>query len=608
VVGYRLTERDAVAWQVRQPEWVLRFALPLVILLLVVVRIAVDSSAEQVMSPELSRSWANLLDAALLGLVLSAIVALLCWPRRGVWVAVVACALAATFPWHPELRGWWLVGLAAAAITGANDLRGAAEQRRVAAAWGAGAPPPTPDPETRRAIFRPRVVPLVVAVLGVGTVLVATGWWWRDQALVEAFRARAELVQGTVVGIDEELSWAELRVGEEVVRAPTTSVDVELGESLELRFDPDSMRAELVVDAFDPTEVLLLVPLGAVVALLALDGEARRRASARRALTDGPVALLRGLHGGEHPAGELVGGDLVHLLPVDGDAASTGPVARFAIALAAVGTALEGDDTEDDDRPLSPRELLEWVDSDRVRSPAPEATEVIVLGLDSYGSWPLVVAGHEWFRAVTPARERYSWRGSRARRTSGARSPWQPLGRRIAGLGRRLLRSTPLAVLILAVPLLAWASHWMFAEGFAVDGLLVALVLGVAGWQWAMATRPQLSSSAQAVVGHGSVWDDLVPWGEVQEVVSSEDSLVIVLRPDGDTMIARADARPGGRYVLDDIADAPTAARRVEELRAASPGSAYGARRRLSPAALVGAAWALAVTAPLVLRLVLGPA
>jgi hypothetical protein len=284
-----LTEDDLSLWRARMPWYVPRVLLPAALGCLVVVTGIVASGTT--ITAEATQGWASPLGAAVFGTAIATAVMLPVAPRVATWfAAVVAAAAAMSEPSVHSLSLGWVACAAVALLIGLLRRADDARQAAIARGWGERVIPGLGDRE-RRAVLARRVGPVLLAVLlGIGAGA-SLQLWHSDRTAVDAFRAKALVAQGTVVALDTANGWAEVAVGDRVVRAPSDSAHAPVGAMVGVRYAPDGSRAELLDQAFDPSGALILTAGCLVVAAVILVSAEVRRRERRETVTRGAAAL-----------------------------------------------------------------------------------------------------------------------------------------------------------------------------------------------------------------------------------------------------------------------------------------------------------------------------
>jgi hypothetical protein len=633
----------AATWRRRLPDAALATVPAGLLVVLVGVTIALEPAGAAVGATIADvDDWRSPIDALSLGGVLAAVLLQLWRPRAALGWSAATCALVAADPLRGETGPAWAAAALALGLVAVLDAAGATRQRVLAESWN---PPVKPelDEQGRRVVLRPGAVTVVVAVVGIVGLVAGTGFWARDLSDAHAFWGASTRVQGTVVSVDEEELTAQVQVGDERVRVPLPFTVPSAGDAVVVLQAPG--RTELASDVIDPAGSLVWAGLGAVLLGGALTVEARRRRQTRRVLRDGAPAVTMRVVSAEERWWQLgavddPGGRALVRVRVD---RAGGPDAPWSPLHTRRGPTDDeapwpDDDLDEDDRDvteLTDRELLEMA---AALSPPAERTlpvpgdiptEVVVVGLGAYGDWTFVRSDERWWQPDRPVRDASRLGGARSASVApvpGAAAasrlddpPRAPLPEdadlqarvvRAAARGDvrsrldaavfRVARRTPLAVVALAAPAIAWFSWWLSSGSDAVPlWRMLAPTVGLAwvGGAWARAGRAQLRVAREGIELRGVLVDDLVLWSRIERVVA--DGSGLVLRLTDDALLVHA---APGRLSPPVLAGDPTpveAAQVIERARRAAMPNALPPRlRRVSAVALVGAAWVLAWIVP----------
>lgn len=193
----------------------------------------------------------------------------------------------------PEL--WWTAGTLLAVLATADAVT-RLRQRALAHVWARGPRaalrrPVVPD-HVRDALVRPRWSRVAggAAALLVGAGFVAL--YVHDASAAAAFRQDALVTRTTVDTVNGDVTEATVVVGGTRYQVPLPATYPEPGDSVDVRYDPATGRAEMVDDAFDPTLALLPAMTGLLLGL-ALLGTERARTRRLDDLLTQPGGALR---------------------------------------------------------------------------------------------------------------------------------------------------------------------------------------------------------------------------------------------------------------------------------------------------------------------------
>ncbi|MFC8733019.1 hypothetical protein ACFT5B_11225 [Luteimicrobium sp. NPDC057192] len=139
-----------------------------------------------------------------------------------------------------------------------------------------------------------RLGPVVLGLTALGLAAAAFGGWlWQhDARTVDAFRARAVVVPGTVLTVDDDDYSSRVRLSDgTTIRVPINDGSPRRGQHVEVRYDATSGRAELTDDVFDPTGAAALLGIGLGTVGWALGVGLTRRRGRLRALNGAGLAV-----------------------------------------------------------------------------------------------------------------------------------------------------------------------------------------------------------------------------------------------------------------------------------------------------------------------------
>ncbi|MHA7132131.1 hypothetical protein [Oerskovia turbata] len=639
-----LLSREAAPWARRPP----RILLPLLVAgvvagVIVWMLLQEDGTGYTVADVDTAWAWAS---SAAQTVLLTSLGLVWAVPRATTWWTAGALAVLAAEPGHVDPALWGAAGLLAVAATGSVLV--AAHQRATAAAWSGGRPRSTP-PATADA--RAFLLGLPLVRTGLGALLVIVGvigtvFAIIDSRSADAFRATAVVTVGTVVSVDDDDTTATVELDDGTrLDVPLPTITPARGDTVEVRHDPASGRAELTNDVFDPTGALIPGVGGLLGGTLLLTGAVRARRDVRRLIDHGGAPLRLVADWSPAHRGLI-------LSTVDG--------LPFALVPHPVPAWTEDQpwrDAEDDEaaeryvsEPTDDESLLaaaarisDPVESDDVGDDWPCAawrtTPVTVIGLVRDGL-PAAVAGPDgrWYVGSAPVRDPAGivdvlarWRPSARARQDGAASAHDdsaqriplPVGdghawrtgrdnadRRASAAIRRFAALTgawmPFALLIPSFLLVQW-----LASDLSVFSLVTFVVAAVnVGSGWHFASRAQIALRRSGLVLTGLLIETRVPWSTIDRVVTGPDALVIRTRPDssgtapldldGDSSDAFLFAAAGDDPpLLRTTRDPEEARRRIESARPVVHHGEPAGRvtRRPAISVWVGLAWGAAVVA-----------
>lgn len=564
------------------------------------------------------------------------------WPGAAAGAGAIAIAPAATTPWLAALV------TATLAIGGADALT-RTRRRALAGTWSADAPAVRIDAgrQVARTVLRPRLRRLAIGAAATLLSLAALGLALHDDAAAGRFREHALVAGGVVVPpLDEDAMNAHVRIEGQVYDVYLETITAQVGDALDVRYDPATGRAEPVGDVFDPWPALIPAGFGATAGLSLLGAELTRRRTRRRLLDPGarPVRALAdtdarivSIHAADDRRtilGAWRGGDWSAADAGNSDGADAGEAGARGVAGAEAGghpahahpdAGAEAD--ADDEVPvaaLSDDDLLaigaaQAAAAAAARAPggprrtrAPEWVHwqdepVTVLGLDgdaiavrSLGGGPWL-----WLDDADHAPRRAGRAGPGGRPTIPAPRPggawarfWAAADDRAAAAAQATGRWAPAAML----PVLFAVAHWLAPEANVFQALWFALGALTLCSAWAGKALPVLSLSPRGIAHRAMVFVWLVPWALVRSVAADATTLAVRVRNDNaeggeDALILTVDRRTPP--ILRDAPTPPAAAAAIEAARRGAAPEPSDAVRRIGLAvpSVVGLLAAVAVLA-----------
>lgn len=290
-----LTSSDARAWAQRVPVALLRTLVVVGVLVCVGTAVTVEetstTTAADIEDP------AYVLVSALQSVWLASVVLVLVVPLLATTLAAAGMLLIAQRPdLHAGAPGlWWAAGTVLAVLATADAVT-RLRQRALGHVWARG-----PGAEVRRPVVPDRVRDALVrprwsrVAGGAAALLVGAGFvalYVHDASAAAGFRRDALVTRTTVDAVNGDATEASVVVGRTRYRVPLPATYPEPGDSVEVRHDPATGRAELVDDAFDPTLAFLPAMTGLLLGL-ALLGTERARTRRLDDLLTRPGGALR---------------------------------------------------------------------------------------------------------------------------------------------------------------------------------------------------------------------------------------------------------------------------------------------------------------------------
>lgn len=610
-------------WSQRLPSGALKLAVVVTLLIAILVAASVDGghvTAAMVEDPRYT--WTSTLQSALLACFALVFVS----PGLGTAVAALACwGVAAVPAANTGAPGIWAVAGAVLLALAIADGVTRARQRAVGRVWRMSSEavvlvPDVPDP-LREHLSRPRVTRLAGAsaclVVGVaGCALCA-----HDAAAAEIFRSDSLVATTTVAAVAAVGSGVTVTIDDATYVVPLPSSNAEVGQGIEVRYQPRTHRAEATADVFDPTYALIPGVGGLLVGAVWLMAVRRRRREMVALLSAGGPAFQVRATWAPRSRGVL-------LAPYD-DVTRTFAVAPRLTTWWGSDTDEEWPDDSDDEAPLgeppavtiaalSDAELLAMAqslaasDDDGPRTESEgmvgwHQTPVVIVGLD-HDAAPAALrdVDGQWYVTDTTLLQP-RWRRPRRVATTrdspvDDRSMWRAFSDYRVSFVIRLARRTGRWLPWAALPLVGWVLTRMFAYDSSVRVVWTVLAMPVAGWTWSMAAQTHLDVRPRWLRLRGRFVDELVTWSRVTSVVSDDSSLVIRLDTDNDAdgdailLTVRADSLRLTRH----SSEPREVAALVEKARVAGTSAVPPRVRRLPSVPLLsGVCWlAVAIVAP----------
>ncbi|PVU83428.1 hypothetical protein DDP54_10950 [Cellulomonas sp. WB94] len=544
-------------------------------------------------------------------------------PSIGAAVAAVSCLGVAAVPAaNTGAPGIWAAAGGALLVLAVADGVTRARQRAVGRVWRLSSEavvlvPEVPEP-LRAHLVRPRVTRLAgaTACLAVGVAGLAV--FAHDARAAEDFRSDSLVTTTTVDAVTAGASGVHVTIDDTSYLVPLPSSDAEVGQHMEVRYQPRTHRAEATMDVFDPTYALIPGVGGLLVGTVWFAAVRRRRREMVALLIDGGPAFQVRATWSPRSNGAL-------LTPFDDVTRTFATAPRLASWWGAETDEQWPDDVnETDDRDsfdeipavrvasLSDAELLEMArslaDSDADDGPSSASVPtmmtwdhapVVVVGLD-HDTAPaaLLDADGRWYvteTALTPPR----WR--RPRRAAAPvdphandRSAWRIFSDHRQSVLLRFARRTGRWLPWVALPVEGWVLAWLFDDAPAIRVVSTIIAMPVAGWTWSVLGQVRLDVGSRWLRLRGRLVDELVAWPRVTSVVSDDTSLVIRLDTDNDSdgdailLPVAADSLPLTRG----SGDPRDVAARVEKARVAGSSAVPPRVQRLpSVPLLAGLCW-----------------
>lgn len=311
----------------------------------------------------------SVLLAALIGAQVGAVLLVRAAPVAAAWLAVAAGAAQLTY----DMPGWVLVAVGLGAVGALALQLHASVARRALESWPRSVTtgPPPEVTALLPAAGRRDAVALTIALGGAALVVLGALWTAHDVRAVTEFRAAALADVGRVVHVDEEGFAVTVEVAGTSVVAPVTRGAPEVGSSVAVRWSPQTSRAELLGDAFDPAGALIWSGIG----LCALVVAWRRSRRLQRLAQAGRAATLESL-----VLTARTRGDGITLVDTDGTPRGTLRYEQFYLSQPGPGVGADDRPSALDELVRDDRDVAELTDAEvilRNRAVADAVREVV---------------------------------------------------------------------------------------------------------------------------------------------------------------------------------------------------------------------------------------